>query len=151
MNRLLATALAVSVPVLAHAQTVPAIQASAAASATVMSAPSDSSAHSAGVPATMPPPVHLLSPSAPLDAKEQHAVALARTWKARRVMPHPGPDGVIRFLYGATLPSIVCAPLQTCDLALQPGEIVNNIDVGDKVRWRITPAISGAGSTLTTI
>lgn len=149
MNRLLATALAVSLPALAHAQSVPAIQASASASASV-SAPADGSAHAAAVPATMPPPVHLLSPSAALDDKEKHAVALAQTWKARHVMPHPGPDGVIRFLYGATLPSIVCAPLQTCDLALQPGEIVNNIDVGDKVRWRITPAVSGTGSTLTT-
>lgn len=149
MNRLVATAFAASIPVLAHAQTVPAIQASASATASV-SAPFDGAAHAASVPDKMPPPVHLLSPSAPLDAKERHAVDLATAWKRRPIMPHAGADGVVRFTFGATEPSIVCAPLQTCDLALQPGEIVNNVDVGDKVRWHVTPAVSGSGSTLTT-
>ena len=69
----------------------------------------------------------LVSPSAPLDAKEQHAVAIGAPVGNRREMPQPGEDGVVRFLYGATLPTVVCAPLQVCDLALQPGEIVNNV------------------------
>ncbi len=59
-------------------------------------------------------------------------------------MPQRGEDGVIRFLYGATLPTVVCAPLQVCDLALQPGEIVNNVNVGDKVRWNVSPGLSGS-------
>ena len=52
---------------------------------------------------------------------------------------------MVRFLYGATMPTVVCAPLQVCDLALQPGEIVNSVNVGDKVRWNISPGISGGG------
>jgi type IV secretion system protein VirB9 len=59
-------------------------------------------------------------------------------------MPHAGEDGVVRFLYGATLPTVVCAPLQVCDLALQPGEVVNNVNLGDKVRWNVSPAMSGS-------
>jgi type IV secretion system protein VirB9 len=59
-------------------------------------------------------------------------------------MPQRGEGGVIRFLYGATLPTVVCAPLQVCDLALQPGEIINNVNLGDKVRWNVSPAISGS-------
>ena len=35
-------------------------------------------------------------------------------------------------------------------MALQPGEIVNNVNLGDSVRWKITPSISGAGGTQTT-
>ena len=31
-----------------------------------------------------------------------------------------------------------------CDLALQPGEIVNNVNVGDKVRWNVSPGMSGS-------
>ena len=95
-------------------------------------------------PATTPPPINLLSPSAPLNAKEQQAVALARRWKSRAEMPQRGENGEVRFLYGATLPTVVCAPLQVCDLALQPGEIVNNVNVGDKVRWNISPGVSGS-------
>ena len=71
-------------------------------------------------------------------------MALARHWANRNEMPQRGEDGVIRFLYGATLPTVVCAPLQVCDLALQPGEIVNNVNVGDKVRWNVSPGLSGS-------
>jgi type IV secretion system protein VirB9 len=92
----------------------------------------------------MPPPISLVSPSAPLNDKERQAVALARRWAAQAEMPQRGEDGVIRFLYGATLPTVVCAPLQVCDLALQPGEIVNNVNVGDKVRWNVSPGLSGS-------
>jgi len=59
-------------------------------------------------------------------------------------MPQRGEDGVVRFLFGATLPTVVCAPLQVCDLALQPSEVVNNVNVGDKVRWNVSPALSGS-------
>jgi len=164
MKKATGAALLIGLPALAYAQAppqVPAIarvNAAAAASASV-SVPSDQAAgvgaathNSAGAtkvatasaPATMPPPVPLMSPSAPLNAKERHAVSLARRWAGRAEMPQRGEDGVIRFLYGATLPTVVCAPLQVCDLALQPGEIVNNVNLGDKVRWNVSPAISGS-------
>ena len=150
MKQALGAILLVGLPALAHAQTtqVPAIQANASAAAsasagTVASGPA-SQAGAGAVPATMPPPIRLVSPSAPLNAKEKHAVALARRWANRKAMPHAGEDGVVRFLYGATLPTVVCAPLQVCDLALQPGEIVNNVNVGDKVRWNVSPGLSGS-------
>jgi len=96
------------------------------------------------VPAGMPPPIQLLSPSAPLNAKEKQGVALAHRWANARYMPHADADGVIRFHYGATLPTVVCAPLQVCDLALQAGEVVHDITLGDKVRWKVLPGLSGS-------
>ena len=167
MRQTLSAAILAALPMLAHAQApqVPAIlQANGTAAAV---APSDRAgqpgvavtATSAAaisaqplpppagqVPSAMPPPIRLLSPSAPLNAKEQRAVALARRWANRSEMPQPGEDGVIRFLYGATLPTVVCAPLQVCDLALQPGEIVNNVNIGDKVRWNVSPGMSGSAA-----
>ena len=102
-------------------------------------------------PATMPPPIPLVSSTiTPLNSKERTGIALSRRWANRREMPHAGEDGYVRFLFGATLPTVVCAPLQVCNLALQPGEIVNNVNLGDSVRWKITPSISGAGGTQTT-
>lgn len=157
MKMAIGAALLAGLPAMASAQqtAVPAIaQASATAAASVTtSAPSDNlSSANAGAaktatstpPATTPPPINLLSPSAQLNAKEKQAVALARRWKSRAEMPQRGENGEVRFLYGATLPTVVCAPLQVCDLALQPGEIANSVNVGDKVRWNISPGISGS-------
>ena len=144
-------------PTLAAAQTrVPAIQAGATASASAaVSGPPD---HPAGgsqtnssMPASMPPPIPLVSPATvSLNAKEKTGLALSRRWANRRDMPHAGEDGTVRFLFGATLPTVVCAPLRVCNLALQPGEIVNNVNLGDSVRWKITPSVSGGGGTQTT-
>jgi type IV secretion system protein TrbG len=178
MKKVIGIVLLAGLPALAHAQAptqVPAImQGSADAAVTVTGsaalrgepaaakspAPVDTGAEEAGVPgaskaagpvpAQMPPSVQLVSPSAPLDAKERHAVILARRWRNRREMPQPGEDGVVRYLFGATLPTVVCAPLQICNLALQPGEVVHDVQVGDSVRWKISPSISGSGSEQTT-
>ncbi|MDT7952801.1 MAG: P-type conjugative transfer protein TrbG [Acetobacteraceae bacterium] len=148
MKQALGAILLAGLPALAHAQAtqVPAIvQANAAAAASASAgAVGNRSASPGAVPATMPPPIRLVSPSASLNSKEKQAVALARRWANRNAMPHAGEDGVVRFLYGATLPTVVCAPLQVCDLALQPGEIVNNVNLGDKVRWNVSPGLSGS-------
>lgn len=65
--------------------------------------------------------------------------------------PHTGPtsrpvvgqDGSIRFTFGSQHTSIVCAPLQVCDVALQPGEHVSSVNLGDTARWSVEPAITG--------
>jgi type IV secretion system protein VirB9 len=48
------------------------------------------------------------------------------------------------FVFGATLPTVVCAALYVCDLVLEDGESVNGIHVGDAVRWNVAPATQGA-------
>ena len=47
------------------------------------------------------------------------------------------------FPFGETLHVITCAPLRQCDIQLQAGEKVNNVKLGDKVRWLIEGARSG--------
>lgn len=86
-----------------------------------------------------------------LSAQEKAAIDIARKWQngARAVKPVAGPDGSIRYLFGAQQPSIVCAVLQVCDVALQVGEQVNSIHLGDTARWIIEPAITGTGATET--
>ena len=83
-----------------------------------------------------------------LTRQEKAALAIADKFSAATAVgidPAPGPNGSIRFLYGSQQPSIVCAPLQVCDVALQPGEQVNSINLGDTVRWTVEPAITGSG------
>jgi type IV secretion system protein VirB9 len=84
-----------------------------------------------------------------LTPQEKAAVAIAKRWReagATGMKPVAGPDGSIRYLFGAQQPSIVCAVLQVCDVELQAGEQVNSIQLGDTARWTIEPAISGAGA-----
>jgi len=84
-----------------------------------------------------------------LTQQEKAAIAIAERWKnprAKGVAPVTGPNGSIKFLYGAQQPSIVCAVLQVCDVALQAGEQVNSINLGDTARWTVEPAVTGSGA-----
>lgn len=84
-----------------------------------------------------------------LTAQEKEGMAIAKRWKAgsaQNVKPVTGKDGSIQFLFGAQQTSIVCAVLQICDVALQPGEqIIGKPHLGDNARWTVEPAITGSG------
>lgn len=96
-----------------------------------------------------PQALHFSNPEIKLTPQERAALALAKKWKAgastQGVKPVIGGDGTIRFLYGATQPSIICAVLQVCDVELQPGEQVNSLHLGDTARWTVEPAVTGSG------
>ena len=100
-------------------------------------------------PGGQPAALYFTNPELKLNAQEREALAIAKKWKAgnstQGIKPVAGADGVIRFLYGATQPSIVCAVLQVCDVELQPGEQVNSIHLGDTARWTVEPAVTGHG------
>ncbi len=140
----------------AAAQEVPALDVSearamiAAAKAANAGQPAPATAPAAATTAAPPPsvadlpPPRLVSPAVvPLTPKEREAARLAAEWKNRPDLPRRGEDGSVRFLYGATLPSVVCAPLQVCAISLQPGEVVRDVHVGDSVRWKVVPSTSG--------
>ena len=84
-----------------------------------------------------------------LTEQEQQALAIANKWKGhntRGMAPSSGKNGVVSYLFGVQQPSVVCAVLQVCDVALQAGEQVNSINLGDTARWSIEPAITGGGA-----
>ena len=61
------------------------------------------------------------------------------------VKPILGRDGSVKFLFGSSQPSVICAVMQVCDVALQKGEVVNSIHLGDTARWIVDPAVTGSG------
>src|SRR5207244_369286 len=64
----------------------------------------------------------------------------------------PGPDGVVLHSSGGCLAIIGCAPLRICTVELEPGEhIVRVPQIGDSIRWRISPASYGKGNDVTTV
>lgn len=79
-----------------------------------------------------------------LNRNEAKGTHLSGRWRAAPGLVTHGPDGKVIFLYGEIQPSIVCSPLQVCDIELQPGEIVRDVLLGDTVRWKVEPATSGA-------
>ena len=92
----------------------------------------------------MTPPLDL-SPSA------QEGLARAREWIDADHRPATGYEGEVVFTYGESLPTVVCAPLYPCAVQLQPGEVIRQADIGDAVRWRVTPARFSSGPDETTI
>jgi type IV secretion system protein VirB9 len=52
-------------------------------------------------------------------------------------------DGSLRYPYGRVQPTLTCRPLYICDVALQAGETVLDLAIGDSVRWIIASAQSG--------
>lgn len=79
-----------------------------------------------------------------MTANEAKGTGLSGQWREGRGLVTKGPDGKVIFLYGEVQPSIVCSPLQVCDIELQAGEVVRDVLVGDTVRWKVEPATSGA-------
>jgi type IV secretion system protein TrbG len=149
-KHLLIISLAIGLPFSgpALAQQVPAIDTSAI-QATYMPAGFQASATKTFSPISAALPV-LSEDKVKLNTKEQKAVNLANQWKNKPELPVMGEDGSVNFNYGTSMPSLVCAPLYACDVTLQPGEVVLQVDVGDSARWKVSPATSGNGDQAVT-
>jgi type IV secretion system protein VirB9 len=83
-----------------------------------------------------------LEPS-PDESEALQALETNRPRGAPSSKPVITADKSVRFVFGASLPVVICAPLQVCDVELQPGELVRSVQVGDSVRWSIEPAVTG--------
>lgn len=140
---------AILAPSAALAQTaVPALDANAAAAVPPPPAPPTGPTY----PHYAPPMLGTVMGANPtLTASEREGVSIARDFTASRTgRPATGTEGAAIFAFGAALPSVVCAPLFICDIALQPGEVINNINLGDSARWKVSPAESGVGGDAVT-
>jgi type IV secretion system protein VirB9 len=61
-------------------------------------------------------------------------------------LPVPGESGAIVITYGTVQPKVICRPLRVTDIQFQAGEKITNVDIGDSVRWSVSPAMSGSGA-----
>ena len=78
-----------------------------------------------------------------LSQRELHSISLAKEWLENGNKSFRGEDGSISFLYGATMPRVVVAPLKITDIQFQMGEEIKDVQLGDTTRWMISPSISG--------
>lgn len=84
-----------------------------------------------------------------VTANEAKGIGISGQWRGGKGLVTRGPDGKVVFLYGEVQPSLICSPLQVCDIELQAGEVVRDVLVGDTVRWKVEPASSGKDSEQT--
>jgi type IV secretion system protein VirB9 len=84
-----------------------------------------------------------------MTALEQKALQQSGNWQAGHGVVGPGDQGKVIFVFGESQPSIVCAPLQICDIELEARETVKDVLLGDSVRWSVEAASSGEGSAET--
>ena len=92
-------------------------------------------------------PMSITAERRALSDKERKAADLAKQWIETKSLPVREDGGKIVYLFGSTLPTVICAPLSMCDIELEPGEvIVGKVLLGDAVRWQALPAISGVGT-----
>jgi P-type conjugative transfer protein TrbG len=88
----------------------------------------------------------------PLTATALEAVQVSEKWRGEKNSPAAGKDGRVLYSFGAGLPTVVCAPLRVCMIELQAGEkIVGEPQIGDSVRWNISPALYGTGDQATAV
>ncbi|UPK00038.1 P-type conjugative transfer protein TrbG (plasmid) [Bradyrhizobium sp. 172] len=78
-----------------------------------------------------------------MSAKERKGTNISNQWRGSTGLVTRGADGKVIFLFGEVQPSVVCSPLEVCDIELQAGEVVRDVLVGDTVRWKVEPATSG--------
>ncbi|WP_426127855.1 P-type conjugative transfer protein TrbG [Pararhizobium sp. PWRC1-1] len=79
-----------------------------------------------------------------MTSNEAKGTGISGKWRGSAGLVTKGADGKVIFLFGEIQPSVVCSPLQVCDIELQGGEVVRDVLVGDTVRWKVEPATSGA-------
>jgi len=89
----------------------------------------------------------ITSPAVELSPSEQAAVARSVAWRSKKAVLRTGADGKVLFAFGHSQPTVVCAPLQVCDIEFEAGEIIKDVNLGDTVRWKIAPATSGASGS----
>jgi type IV secretion system protein VirB9 len=80
-----------------------------------------------------------------LDDREWESVKQAKEWLNNNIRSMRGRDGRITFLYGATMPSVICSPLKITDIQLEEGEELKSIQAGDTARWNFSTDVSGKG------
>lgn len=76
---------------------------------------------------------------------DKAALGEVTKWRSGEGAPLPaaGKEGRVVFVFGATVPKVICAPLRVCDVELQQGESIHDVHAGDATRWDIQPALSG--------
>jgi hypothetical protein len=103
--------------------------------------------HVVAYPIGMPPPAQTPAPAASPVALTPAVATSPASANPPEIATSQGP---VIYVYGSeTTPLMVCAVSQLCDLALQPGEKINHIILGDPEHWKVETLEEGSGGAET--
>ena len=81
----------------------------------------------------------------PLTEKEKKTLLLSGQWSSD-IQPYMSSGGKLIYVHGASIPTIIAAPMQVCDVELETGEKINEIVVGDSARWMVESGTAGTST-----
>lgn len=143
MHKLIAATLCVAVSSHAFAQQVPEIQNGKRVAA--------NGQKPAVEKVEFPPKLEVGIPVQPLSKRQKKAVGIAKKRINDSLMPTQGADGSVVYMYGHTIPDLVCAPGNWCTIQLEKGEIVvgpdgkpdANVFITDGANWWVRLSARG--------
>ena len=101
------------------------------------------------VPGPSPVPPTAKAQVRKLSAADAARLAAAQRWEQTGVAEAlVGAGGAVEYPYGYSRPTITCAPLHVCSVALQDGEAVTSVSIGDTVRWLLQNVTAGSKPVL---
>jgi type IV secretion system protein VirB9 len=99
--------------------------------------------------AVVDPSMGMSEPPITLTPNDKIALKYVRDWKKNPDKPAPAPGGGVTYMYGNTPATLLCTLVHVCGVRLQPGERVNNANIGDDIRWKYSFLVAGSGASET--
>lgn len=84
-----------------------------------------------------------------LSRQDQRALQYLREAGERSIAGALSLEGEIVFRYGQGYHSVICAVLKLCDIAMEPQEKIQGVQIGDSSRWSVDSAVSGSAENRT--
>ena len=91
-------------------------------------------------PAASQPTTPAPAPAAPMETGLK---AKPLTTRSKPSQGLAAGEGRVLFPYGQSQPTVTCAPLHICVVTLMPGEKINDLSIGDSVRWLVQTSQAG--------
>lgn len=73
----------------------------------------------------------------------EHALKLLQKWEKEGEIPKMKYNGKLLYAYGSGTPIVIVKPIDLTDIELEEGEQINDILIGDNIRWSVTPTMNG--------
>ena len=86
--------------------------------------------------------VPYFAPEPSYSENEKRAIEVSEIILERDLPSQASESGSVEFIYGQGMPVVICSPMRLCDIALEVGENVQDVMIGD-TRWKVQPSISG--------
>lgn len=100
--------------------------------------------------AAVDPSGGIAMPPITVTPQERAALDIAKKFIKHTSRPIQGEDGSVQYIFGSSIPTVICTRMYACVVRLQQGERLTYIQVGDKHRWSVKETVFGSGHTETT-